>query len=180
MFSPANKKGFTLVEVMVAIVVLAIGVIGVMAMQTRAVIANASASSRTTGTGVAISVLETLKALPFSDPNLVETHATLALTPQTAAAAMADAAIRRLDAATLATMPMLTNVYRIAGGAVTTIGAGTSAGSHTYQIAWAVVDNELPGGEIPSKTIRLYQTWGTAMGGGSSEMTTVKYNNAGL
>lgn len=186
MLAPADEKGFTLVEAMVAMVVLAIGILGVIIMQTRAVTANASASSRTSGTGVAISVLETLKELPFGDPNLVETHATIALMPNTPAAALALASpnIHRLDAATLATMPMLANVYRIGGTPadpqVTTIGAGASAGSHTYQIAWAVVDNDLPGGEVPSKTIKLYQVWGTAMGGGSSEITTVKYNNVAL
>lgn len=180
MFAADNEKGFTLIEAMVATVVLAIGILGVVIMQTRAVTANASASSRTIGTGVAISVMETLQELPFTDANLVQTHATVAQMPTSAAAAAADAACRQLNAATLATMSMLTNVYRVADGQVTTIGAGASAGSHLYTISWAVVDNVLPGGEIPSKTIRVYQTWGTAMGGGTSEITTVKYNNVVL
>lgn len=177
MFAADNEKGFTLVEAMVATVVLAIGILGVVIMQTRAVGANASASSRTTGTGVAISLMETLKNLPFTDANLTQTHATVALLPANAAAAAADAACRQLNAASLAAMPMLANVYQVAGGQVTTIGAGASAGRHAYTIFWAVVDNVLPGGEIPSKTIRVYQTWGTALGGGTSEITTIKYNN---
>lgn len=179
MLLPANEKGFTLVEAMVATVVLAIGILGVVIMQTRAVSANASAFSRTSGTGVGISVLETLQDLPSADASLVSTHAALNLMPATAAAALADVNIRRLNAGTLATMPMLSNVYRIVGTAanplVTTIGAGTSAGANTYQVCWAVVDNSLPGAEVPSKTIRVYQTWGSAMGGGTSVITTVKY-----
>lgn len=180
-----DEKGFTLIEAMVAMVVLAIGILGVVIMQTRAVNANASAFSRTSGTGVAISVLETLKEMPFDDANLQQTHAAANLLPNTAAAAMADAQVRRLDAARLATLPpMLRNVYRIGGTVanpvLTAIGAGASAGSQTYQVAWAVFDNVLPGGEIPSKTIRVYQIWTTAMGGGTSIMTTVKYNNIAL
>ncbi|MBU2539089.1 MAG: prepilin-type N-terminal cleavage/methylation domain-containing protein [Proteobacteria bacterium] len=182
---PANEKGFTLIEAMVAMVVLAIGILGVVIMQTRAVSANASAFSRTSGTGVGISVLETLQQMPFNDPNLQQTHAAANLLPNTAAAAMADAQVRRLNAVTLATMsPMLTNVYRVSGPVanpvLTTIGAGASAGSHTYQVAWAVFDNALPGGEVPSKIIRVYQVWTAAMGGGTSIMTTVKYNNIAL
>jgi len=182
MLASANENGFTLIEAMVAMVVLAIGILGVVIMQTRAVSANASAFSRTTGTGVGISVLETLQDLPSADASLVFTHNDVNLMPTTAAAAfvLVPPTIHRLDAATLATMPMLNNVYRIVGTAanplVTTIGAGASAGANTYQICWAVVDNILPGGEIPSKTIRVYQTWGSAMGGGTSVITTVKYN----
>lgn len=177
MFAADNEKGFTLVEAMVATVVLAIGILGVVIMQTRAVGANASASSRTTGTGVAISVMETLKDLPFTDANLTQTHASVALMPADARTAATDAACRQFNAATMAAIPMLANVYRVAGGQVTTIGAGASAGSQSYAIYWAVVDNVLPGLEVPSKTIRVYQTWGTAIGGGTSEITTIKYNN---
>lgn len=182
MLLPINEKGFTLIEAMVATVVLAIGILGVVVMQTRAVSANASAFSRTAGTGLGISVLETLQELPSADASLVLTHNTVNLMPTTAPAAFALAFpnIHRLDAVTLGTMPMLNNVYRVVGPAadplVTTIGAGTSAGANTYQICWAVVDNILPGGEIPSKTIRVYQTWGSALGGGTSVITTVKYN----
>lgn len=176
MSSLANEKGFTLIEAMVATVVLAIGILGVVAMQTRAVTANASAFSRTTGTGVGISVLEAIKELPSADASLTQTHGTAALLPTTvdAALALAPPAIHRLDAATLLAMPMLNNAYRIVGTAanplVTAIGAGASADANTYQICWAVVDNAASG----IKTIRVYQTWASAMGRGTSIITTAK------
>lgn len=181
MFSSANEKGFTLVEAMVAMVVLAIGILGVVIMQTRAVNANASAFSRTAGTGVGISVMETLQNLPSTDASLTATHNALNLLPNTAAAGLADPNVRRLNAATLAGMPMLSNMYRIVGTAanplVTTIGAGTSSSANTYQVGWAVVDNVLPSGDTPSKTIRVYQAWTAAgMSGGTAVITTVKYN----
>jgi type IV pilus modification protein PilV len=181
MLLPVNEKGFTLVEAMVATMVLAIGILGVIIMQTRAVSANASAFSRTAGTGLGISVLEALHALPSTDASLAPTHGAVNLMPTTVPAALADANIRRLNAATLATLPMLSNVYRVVGTAadplVTTIvggGGAKSAGANTYQVCWAVVDNVLPSGQIPSKTIRVYQTWGSALGGGTAVITTVK------
>ena len=175
----ANEKGFTLIEAMVAMVVLSIGILGVVIMQTRAVNANASAYCRTGATGVGISVMETFQALPSADASLVQTHAAANLLPNTVTAAMADPNIRRLNAATLAAMPMLNNVYRVVGTVANPlvtpiVGAGGAASARavSYQIGWAVVDNA----PTSSKTIRVYQAWTTAMGGGTSQITTVKYN----
>ena len=179
MKAPANEKGFTLIEAMVAMVVLAIGILGVVVMQTRAVNSNASAYSRTGATGVGISVMETLQSLPSADASLIQTHAVAGLLPNTVTAAMADPNVRRMNAATLATMPTLNNVYRIVGTVadplVTPIvgaGGAASARAISYRIGWAVVDNAATN----SKTIRVYQGWTTPMGSGTSQVTTIKYN----
>lgn len=188
----ANEKGFTLVEALVATMVLAIGIVSLMVMQGRAVSANASAFSRTSAGGVAIAVLETMKALPFDDPNLTATHATIALMPDPTRndwnnLVWNDPNVRLLTAASLAAMPMpmLANEFQMAGANLTdrvvVVGAASSAGSHTYQLGWAVVNNAVVGvAATPSKTIRVYLTWPGAMGAGTSVITTVKYNNITL
>lgn len=172
----AGEKGFSLIEVMVAMVVLAVGILGLISMQTQSINANSSAFSRTGANGVAISVLETLRELPTSDPNLLATHAVMPNTPGGSggtATMIADPAMRRLTAVSLAALPMLANVYQMAGTDLVERGVGLSAGRYTHQLAWAVVDNVV-GGKTASKTIRLYLTWTGAMGGGTFELTAIK------
>ena len=53
----ANQKGVTLIEAMVAMVLLSIGIVAVAAMQTRAIGASGAAFERTGANGVALSVL---------------------------------------------------------------------------------------------------------------------------
>lgn len=185
---PGNEKGFTLVEALVATMVLAIGILSLMTMQSRAVSANASAFSRTSAGGVAIAVLETLKELDFSDTRLSATHPTLAAMPNPPSnndwnnTVWNDANLRPMTAATLAAVPMLANEFQMSGANQLTsrvVGAGatSSAGSHAYRLGWAVVDN-VTGTNVPSKTIRVYLAWPGAMGASAAIFTTVKYNNS--
>ncbi len=75
-----SEKGFTLVEVMVAIVVLSIGFFAVGSMQIAAVTTNSSANHITEATNLAQSRLEELMALEYSristDPDLIDDAAT--------------------------------------------------------------------------------------------------------
>ena len=63
-----NDAGFTLIEVLIAISILAVGLLGVAAMQTSAIQVNSAAGRMTTRMNWAQDKMEELKALPFSDP----------------------------------------------------------------------------------------------------------------
>ncbi|GIX48574.1 MAG: hypothetical protein KatS3mg131_2785 [Candidatus Tectimicrobiota bacterium] len=65
-----NDKGFTLVEVMVAIVILAFALLAVAQMQLTAMRVNAAANTLTQGMTIAQDRLERLLALPYDDADL--------------------------------------------------------------------------------------------------------------
>lgn len=63
-------RGFTLIELMVAIVIFAIGIIGVAKMQTESVKGNSYAMQLTRANNVAQDMTEYLKVLPFTSDSL--------------------------------------------------------------------------------------------------------------
>lgn len=67
-----KEQGFTLVEALVAIALLAFGLLAVASMQTGAIRGNFFASGTTEATAWAQNTLETLLALPYSDPDLTD------------------------------------------------------------------------------------------------------------
>jgi prepilin-type N-terminal cleavage/methylation domain-containing protein len=69
-FLRRQSQGFTLIEVMIALVILAVGLLALMAMQIVSIKANAFSSEMTYSTMLAQQQLETLKNLPFTDANL--------------------------------------------------------------------------------------------------------------
>jgi prepilin-type N-terminal cleavage/methylation domain-containing protein len=71
----AKNAGFTLIEVMVAMVVLAIGFLGASSMMTGTTGSNASAFAITGAATAAADQLEVLTALSYNDPLLVDTSA---------------------------------------------------------------------------------------------------------
>jgi len=69
----ATEKGFTLSEVLVAIVVLSLGLLGLETMHIAAIQVNTTASRLTQGTTLAQDRAERLMALPYDDPMLTDT-----------------------------------------------------------------------------------------------------------
>ena len=69
----AMDKGFTLSEVLVAIVVLSVGLLGLESMHIAAIQVNAIASRLTQGTTLAQDRAEQLMALSYNDPVLADT-----------------------------------------------------------------------------------------------------------
>jgi type IV pilus assembly protein PilV len=65
-----NQRGFTLLEVIVAISVLTVGLLAVATMQGSAIMANGSATDMTDATTLASNRLETLDALAYDDVEL--------------------------------------------------------------------------------------------------------------
>jgi len=163
-----NQKGASLIEAMIAIAILTIGIMTVMVMQVRAIGASSSAMNRTEGNNVALSLLETLKEVPFTNANLACTGAS----PGTL---LNDANARTFTAAALPEMQSLIQVPAAAAAGTIIDHAGI-----TYQLSWAVQDRILATGETLNKTIRVFMTWNTALGQNRLEMTTIKYNNTSL
>lgn len=62
-----NKDGFTLVEVMVAMVILLIGMLGVMGMQYYAISGNTSSREMRTATSLSQEIIEQLKGTPYAN-----------------------------------------------------------------------------------------------------------------
>ena len=69
----AMDKGFTLSEVLVAIVVLSVGLLGLESMHITAIQVNSIASRLTQGTTLAQDRAEQLMALSYNDPVLADT-----------------------------------------------------------------------------------------------------------
>lgn len=68
--SAKRSEGFTLLEVMIALVILAVGLLGLAALQLTAVKGNAFSSEMTYATMLAQGQAEYLKSLPFTDASL--------------------------------------------------------------------------------------------------------------
>lgn len=65
-----HESGFTLIEVLIAMVIFSIGVLAVASMQTNALLGNTKGLSQTEATSWATSQVEQLMSLPFTDPLL--------------------------------------------------------------------------------------------------------------
>ena len=72
-----KDEGFTLIEVLLAVSIFAIGLLGVAAMQISAIRTNSVANYMTLRATWAQDKLEQLRALPFTAPVLVDTDATV-------------------------------------------------------------------------------------------------------
>jgi len=77
---PGNQKqttaqGFTLIEILVAMSIFAIGILAVTSMQIRSISQNASAGMQTEAATLAVDRMEQLLALPYEDPQLDEDEA---------------------------------------------------------------------------------------------------------
>jgi type IV pilus assembly protein PilV len=66
-----SEKGFTLLEIMIAISILAIGLLAVASLQISSIRGNAFASGVTEGTTLAADRIEKLLALPYTHADLV-------------------------------------------------------------------------------------------------------------
>jgi len=170
-----NQKGVTLIEAMIAIAILTIGIMAAMGMQIRAIGAGSTALNRTDANNVALTLMETLKDLPFDDANLNFTP-----TGGAAPGDLVQATARTFT--TVANFPRMGAFVQMPAGAVP--GTVVDHSGITYQLSWAVRDNPVdpadPTGDRTGKTIRVFMTWNSPMGQNRLEMTTVKYNNIDL
>ncbi|MDA3834880.1 MAG: prepilin-type N-terminal cleavage/methylation domain-containing protein [Spirochaetales bacterium] len=69
-----NSKGFTLMEVLIALAIFAIGILGVAKMQLSGISGNASSRGVTEAATIGQQQLEILMSLPYDDDLLVDTN----------------------------------------------------------------------------------------------------------
>lgn len=69
-----NSKGFSLVEVMIAITILAIGMLAITTMQVNSIGGNSLARTVTTSSNFAAEQIENLLALPYNHASLQDTN----------------------------------------------------------------------------------------------------------
>ncbi len=170
-----SKDGFALVEVLIAMVVFAIGVLGIANLQYRAVHQNRVAFDRTRANAVALSVLEELKRLPFDDPNLTGNGELDAGMAPSGGDPTPDDADHVFDPDQL---PVLGSSLEVDADSNIIDGTG-----RRYQLFWNVERPTVTiGTEVftPSCTIRLFMYWDTPLGKNHLETTAVKYNNIDL
>jgi type IV pilus assembly protein PilV len=67
-----NQKGFTIIEALIAITLLAVGILAAATMQISAITGNSHANRVTEATVLATDLLEELMAAPWDDPALAE------------------------------------------------------------------------------------------------------------
>lgn len=65
-----NQEGFTLIEVLIAMAIFAIGILSLAGLQVSYIGGNASAQMQTEATALGAQVIENLKSLPFDAPEL--------------------------------------------------------------------------------------------------------------
>jgi prepilin-type N-terminal cleavage/methylation domain-containing protein len=70
----SNQQGFSLIEILVALTVLAIGFMGVLTMTTTSTGSNVKAKAITSAAAVAADRMEMLMGLPYTDPLLLDTN----------------------------------------------------------------------------------------------------------
>jgi len=163
----SDEKGFSLIEILIAITVFAIGILAVGKMQIHAIAGNSDAAWRSSANSIAMSFLEEFRTMSFDDALLEDNDAD---------------GIAGLDdgRAGFGTIPdhqfngTIGLTYQLDNGNL------VDATGRQYQVFWNVADNAMPSGDVASKVIKLFIYWQSQMGSKSAIMTTVKYNNISL
>jgi len=125
-----NQQGFSLIEAMIAMVILSVGLLAVALMQIGAMKGNTNALSRTDGVAMAQSVMDTLRTLPLNDLLLVDNGS-----------AIDDG--RDVGAGFAAAAADHDN------------GVVAGASGQSYNVFWNVADND----DTNTKTVRLFVYW---------------------
>ena len=150
-----NNQGFTLIEIMIAMVIFAIGILSVAALQTKATKGNISANRSTRAFTWCSDRMEMLMSLPYTDANLDD--------------GLHSEGDGDFDQAT----DLIDNDY---DGEIDEVGENGD-----INIAWTVVDNDGVAPNPPefTKSITVTVTWRTPMGQQKSlNLRTVRARNA--
>ena len=73
---PINREGFTLIEVLIAISIFAVGILAIAGMQIKSINLKSAARMQTEATTAAVDCMERLLSLPYEHPDLDESSGT--------------------------------------------------------------------------------------------------------
>ena len=73
---PKTSGGFTLIEVLIAISIFAVGILAIAGMQIKSINLNSAARMQTEATTAAVDCMERLLSLPYEHPDLDESSGT--------------------------------------------------------------------------------------------------------
>jgi type IV pilus assembly protein PilV len=131
----SNQRGFSLIEALIAMVLLSIGLLAAGLLQIGGMKANANAAGRTSGVAVAQSIMDDLRSRTMDDPLLVDTGDNGNGLNDGMAAGGSD--------------PMPGNADQSAGQI-------TLADGRTYTVFWNIADGTPM---TRTKTLRLFVYW---------------------
>ena len=162
-----SNKGFTLIEVMIAITVFTIGILGVGMMQIKAVTANNDAFNRDHAGTLAQAYLEELYQLNFTDANLNDTDGDDLAGLDDGANPGGSPVPADADHANIA----LSLGYQIVNGLV------VGPNGNSFNVFWNIADTISPDPTLTQyKTIRVHVYWALKNVTRHATITTVKYN----
>jgi len=127
-----NQQGFSLIEALIAMVILSVGLLAVGLMQIGAMKGNTNALSRSNGVAVAQSVMSTLRTLPLDDALLDD-----------------GGDVNDLDAGSDVGAGFNASAADHNNGVV------TGANGQSFNVFWNVADND----DTNTKTVRLFVYW---------------------
>ena len=172
---PLDQRGFTLLEAIIAISLLAFGILTVCMMQTGALRTSTTAFNRSEANGIATALIECFQALPYNDRTL-DGKQSSAL-PATASSGDKD----DYNYYVKGNSPKLDEMMK---GLITHIndeGAVMGIGSRLrYTLKWAVQEEKQKVKDEDKsirKNIRVFLNWNSPMGENRLEFTTTKYPN---
>ncbi len=183
-----NDNGFTLLEAMIALLILSVGIIGAALMQMQAIRGNDNGMARTKANDIGLAVMEELKRLPFDDARAcpVGTPTAFSVAGLNSGSNIGGAAVAPAAAGhsfsvanfpafpSAADFPNFPASYSIVGSSL------VDDSGRSYQVFWnANLDAFGTGAAIqPACVINLFVYWQSPLGGLQHlQYTTYKYKN---
>ncbi|MDR3629095.1 MAG: prepilin-type N-terminal cleavage/methylation domain-containing protein [Desulfocapsaceae bacterium] len=167
--------GFTVIEAMTAVFILAVGMLAAAGMQIRAIGATSNGMTRTLANAMALSIMEELKRIPFDDPRLIDRNGKGTAGLNDGAGIRGETVMpERADHQfSPDNFPNFINTYKVMNGDI------TDGSGRAYQIFWNIDKSPLDAGHPPAFCrISLFVYWRTPMGQQHLQLTGLRHNNS--
>lgn len=151
--SRTRSRGMTILEVMIAMTVLAVGLLAIAHLHALGLSSNAAGRRQTNATALAGELVTGLERLGFTDPLLLENGPAAATPPPLFGPLVAGGGTIAAGA------HVWDDANPVAGVRLTTDLRESAETSASYQRRWTVWAVQLPGGLVGAKIIAVSVTW---------------------